>query len=128
MWDYNYNDELYHFGVKGMKWGVRRKRPKTTHHEDYTNAHSRKSVKSMSDKELRSRINRLNMEREYSEAKRKANKGQRAVQSYIKTAGTIAAFAGATATYKKYGKKYGDKIVDAIGDYVFSELKKGFQY
>lgn len=24
MWQYHYSPDIYHFGVKGMKWGVRK--------------------------------------------------------------------------------------------------------
>ena len=66
-----YDPYLSHFGVKGMKWGVRKDRKKVAvssvkSHDDYTKAHSSKGVSEMSDSELRSRINRLQMEQQYS--------------------------------------------------------------
>lgn len=63
--DAEVDEFLEHYGVKGMKWGVRRSSSSGT--SGRTNkTPSRPTVKSMSDDELRRRINRIQMERAYN--------------------------------------------------------------
>lgn len=119
------NNELYHHGVKGMKWGVRRANRLAKNHSDYNKAHAKKKVSEMSDAELRARNNRLQMEQQYADLRRKSSTGQKAVKAFIGTAGTIAAVTAAVATYKKAGKDVvalGAKVVDKIGDYVVGSI------
>lgn len=87
-----YKDELYHWGVKGMKWGVRRyqnkdgtltaegKKRYIQDHDDYTRVHTKKSVREMSDSELNSRINRLQKEQQYEHLTASPGKIQKAVK------------------------------------------------
>lgn len=96
-------NQLVHYGIKGMKWGVRRTdaqlaraRGKTSEsqpvHEDYKKAHDSKSVKSMSDAELRNRLNRLQMEQQYSKLNpSNVNKGKEVANKIIKAGATVAA-------------------------------------
>lgn len=107
--------ELQHYGVKGMKWGIRRKRAQ---HEDYQKAHSRKSVREMSDKELRERNNRLQMEQQYAQLTKKKNRGKQAVKAIVAGAATLVALDNAYKTYSKYG----NSALDKIGDWVLSGI------
>lgn len=99
-------EELRHYGIKGMKWGIRRfqkkdgsltpagkKRYSGEIHSDYSRAHSKKSVKSMSDNELRERLNRLDMERRYSkfDTSTVEKRGKVSVDKVLKTMGEAAA-------------------------------------
>ena len=115
------NNELMHHGILGMKWGVRRyqnkdgsltpagkKRAKseTPPHEDYTKAHSKKSVKNMSDAELRNRVNRYQMEQQYNRfSENKVKKGREYVNKAIKAGATVASVTTTAITiYNNYKK------------------------
>ena len=120
---------IYHHGIKGMKWGVRRyqnkdgsltSEGKKRYSDDYLSAHSSKSYKEMSDDELRRVNNRLNMENQYKNLTRQKSNAQKAIDIVLKGSKTIASLMGAYAVYKKFG----NSVVNSVGNLVVDELKR----
>ena len=110
------NNYLKHHGVKGMKWGVRKEtlvtgaRIAKSASEGFKSASNiagtvnnnktpskkvRNDLSQMSDDELRRRINRLNMEQQYSNLNpSRTSRGASFAKSTLEVAGSVAAIAG----------------------------------
>lgn len=118
-------EEIWHHGIKGMKWGIRHTPEQLGHkspagaktensgnrrpsgarsenpHEDYVKAHNHKKVETMSDAELRARLNRLNMEKQYSQMNpSRVERGRKILNATVKAAGTVAAASATVITLK----------------------------
>ena len=114
------NNELYHYGVLGMKWGVRRaqnkvikigaKAKKQGWSDDAKSAAEikTKSVKQMSNAELRKINERTRLENEYKNLnKRKVSAGEKFVTDVVKESSKEIA--------KDYTKKYMKLGIEAAG-------------
>lgn len=98
------DNELRHYGILGMKWGIRRteaqlarargkkKSSSDDSETDSTSTTKKKKVSEMTDEELKTRISRLQLEKSYKQLEKemtqsKENKGEKFVMSVLEASG-----------------------------------------
>ena len=138
------NGDLYHYGTKGQKWGLRRyqykdgtltplgrkrlekltkERTKLLGNSDQSKetVPVKKSVKDLSDEELRSTINRLQMEKQLADLTRQpeTKKGKSVVGQILSKSGQAAASTLTTAGFTYLGKQ---AIKNMAGEKVYKEM------
>lgn len=119
-------NELYHYGILGMKWGVRRRRSSSNVE---TAKPKKKTLSEMSDDELRSKLDRLQiqMEKQYKDLVRTLNPKQESkaktfVKKVLERSGENIATQTATYIMGKSVNKFLEKI---YGDPNAVNPKKG---
>ena len=97
MWQYNYSNDLYHHGVKGMKWGVRKSSYRST---SIKSAMARRSNEKV-DKSFKNWKENSNKRADAIELGKKANASKRAYESNKSDKGLKRQYKQDSKAYKK---------------------------
>ena len=137
MWQYQNTDELYHHGILGMKWGVRRyqnkdgsltPKGKKKYSEDYNESRNikRKGIKRMSNDDLRKVNNRDSLERTYKNNNSKVGKTIAIVGTTAGVIGSLNAILKNSPRVVANGKKAVNRIARS-GKYIYLKGKRRFR-
>lgn len=125
------DNELYHYGVKGMKWGVRRKR--NEHNKNYTDR-QRKNDRALYGNRAEKRINRklnegygLRGARHFEvERKARSEKRKKTAKKAVKAIGSAAVTVGSAWAYDQiFAGGVGTRLVTSFAR---NTVNKGAQF
>lgn len=129
MWEYTHYDELYHYGVPGMRWGRRKTRKWATSKNQPTSAKSSflsgvyaatgskkvgRALDKSNDRDAENWKLAKQRYKEQSNVKTKSRNGKKAALASLAVVGSLAVAGTAVAAYKSRGRSAVDTSMAGI--------------